>query len=43
MSDRIVLQKNGWGYVYMEVKADGDFIELSPEDRDPGRLYGRPL
>ena len=29
VSDRIVLQKNGWGYVYMEVKADGDFIELS--------------
>ena len=29
VSDRIVLQKNGWGYVYLEVKADGEFIELS--------------
>ena len=29
ISDKIVLRKNTWGYIYIEVRADGDFIELS--------------
>lgn len=28
VSDRIMLRKNTWGYIYMEVRADGEFIEL---------------
>lgn len=28
VSDKIVLKKNTWGYIYIEVRADGDFIEL---------------
>ena len=28
LTDRITLKKNTWGYIYIEVKADGDFIEL---------------
>lgn len=27
--DKVVLKKNTWGYIYIEVRADGDFIELS--------------
>lgn len=27
-ADKIVLRKNTWGYLYLEVQADGDFIEL---------------
>lgn len=29
VNDRITLQTSGWGYLYLEVKADGEFIELS--------------
>lgn len=29
ISDKVVLTKNTWGYIYIEVRADGDFIELS--------------
>lgn len=28
VSDKVVLRKNTWGYIYMEVRADGDFIEI---------------
>ncbi len=28
ISDKVVLKKNTWGYIYIEVRADGDFIEL---------------
>ena len=28
LTDKITLRKNTWGYVYIELKADGDFIEL---------------
>ncbi len=28
ISDKVVLRKNTWGYIYIEVRADGDFIEL---------------
>lgn len=28
IGDKIVLTRNTWGYLYMEVRADGDFIEL---------------
>ncbi len=28
ISDKVVLTKNTWGYIYIEVKADGEFIEL---------------
>lgn len=28
ISDKIVIRKNTWGYIYIEVRADGDFIEL---------------
>ena len=28
VSDRITLKKNTWGYIYIEVRADGEFIEL---------------
>lgn len=29
ISDRVSLRKNTWGYIYIEVRADGEFIELS--------------
>lgn len=29
ISDKIVLTKNTWGYIYIEVRGDGDFLELS--------------
>lgn len=28
VTDKVVLQKNTWGYLFMEVRADGEFIEL---------------
>ena len=28
VNDKVVLRKNTWGYLYMEVRADGDFIEI---------------
>ena len=28
LTDKITLRKNTWGYIYIELKADGDFIEL---------------
>ena len=28
INDKVVLKKNTWGYIYIEVRADGDFIEL---------------
>ena len=28
ISDKVVLTKNTWGYIYIEVRADGEFIEL---------------
>ena len=28
ISDKVVLKKNTWGYIYIEVRADGEFIEL---------------
>ena len=28
VNDKVVLRKNTWGYIYIEVRADGDFIEL---------------
>ncbi len=28
IQDKVVLKKNTWGYIYMEVRADGEFIEL---------------
>ncbi len=28
INDRIIIKKNTWGYIYIEIKADGDFIEL---------------
>lgn len=28
VNDKIILRKNTWGYIYIEVRADGDFIEL---------------
>ena len=28
MNDKVVLRKITWGYLYMEVRADGDFIEI---------------
>lgn len=28
ISDKIVIRKNTWGYIYIEVRADGEFIEL---------------
>lgn len=28
ISDKVDLKKNTWGYIYIEVRADGDFIEL---------------
>lgn len=28
ISDKVVLRKNTWGYIYIEVRADGEFIEL---------------
>ncbi|MCI8453755.1 MAG: hypothetical protein HFE84_03965 [Lachnospiraceae bacterium] len=29
LADKVVLRKNTWGYLYLEVRADGEFIELS--------------
>ena len=29
IQDKIVLRKNTWGYIYIEVRTDGEFIELS--------------
>lgn len=28
IQDKVVLKKNTWGYIYIEVRAEGDFIEL---------------
>lgn len=28
VNDKLVLTKNTWGYIYIEVRSDGDFIEL---------------
>lgn len=28
ISDKIVIRKNTWGYIYIEVRADGEFLEL---------------
>lgn len=28
VTDKVVLTKNTWGYIYIEMKADGEFIEL---------------
>lgn len=29
INDKIILKKNTWGYLYIELRADGDFIELA--------------
>ncbi len=29
LTDKVVLRKNTWGYLYLEVRADGEFIELA--------------
>ncbi len=43
VSDKIVLKKNTWGYIYIEVRADGNFIEvpkktISQSDFDDDRF-----
>ena len=36
LTDKITLRKNTWGYIYIELKADGDFIELGETGDHPG-------